>query len=376
MSNKLADAAQGASRGFWAGNFGAPVDLVTMLANLGLAGGGYAAHKLGLVAQPPALIDSPVGGSDWIAAKMRSAGLLADNPGSPADAWGAAAGGLLGPVTAAYSPQIARGLLATQNSAGSMTYAARSAKMRAPPQVNEAGFWNEYKAVKPGAASGERAMVDIDGRPIDPRSSIAGLGVVDGPNVGISGDQARAIAQQLGIDLRGVPAKEIGRDAGRYLSGGGQRSILLDNNLVADQVPHVMRHELGHAVDDFAGAYTAPGKLPAISPAGQTKALAGIYDDLNNRAGPAPIGTVRLPSRQSTPATDGYKPADHDAERMAEAMRAYLTNPAYIKTVAPGLAAKLRKAVNENPNLKHILTLNSAAGAGLLGYGASGDGTD
>ena len=102
--NPITDALQGASRGFWAGNLGAPVDLVTMLANLGLAGGGYAAHKLGLVAQPPALIDSPVGGSDWIAAKMRSAGLLADNPGSTADNWGAAA-----PEVARAGPRLAGG---------------------------------------------------------------------------------------------------------------------------------------------------------------------------------------------------------------------------------------------------------------------------
>ena len=80
--------------------------------------------------------------------------------------------------------------------------------------MKEGGFWDEYQGIKPGAASGERPMVDVDGRPIDPRSSIAGLGVVDGPNVGISGDQARAIAQQLGIDIRGVTAKEIGGDAG------------------------------------------------------------------------------------------------------------------------------------------------------------------
>jgi hypothetical protein len=80
-------------------------------------------------------------------------------------------------------------------------------------------------------------MVDIDGRPIDPRSAIAGRGVVGGPSSGLSDEQVSYIVHQLGIDLREVPAKEIGGDAGRYLSGGGQRSILLDNNLLADQVP-------------------------------------------------------------------------------------------------------------------------------------------
>ncbi len=80
--------------------------------------------------------------------------------------------------------------------------------------MKEGGFWNEYQGIKPGAASGERPMVDIDGRPIDPRSAIAGRATVDGNSVGLTDGQVDSIIQQLGIDLRGVPAKEIGGEAG------------------------------------------------------------------------------------------------------------------------------------------------------------------
>ena len=107
----LLDFIQGASKGFWAGNLGAPVDMATIALNSLIAGGGYAGHKVGLLSTPPALIEKPVGGSEWIAEKMRGVGLLQDNPGSQADAYGQVAGGLLGPVVAAKSPQIASGLL-------------------------------------------------------------------------------------------------------------------------------------------------------------------------------------------------------------------------------------------------------------------------
>lgn len=108
--NALMDAAQGVSKGFWADGLGGPVDLMTTLANLGIAGGGYAGHKLGLLSQPPELIQNPTGGSEWIAQKMRSAGLLNDNPGSTADNYGRVAGGLLAPLTQARAPQIANAL--------------------------------------------------------------------------------------------------------------------------------------------------------------------------------------------------------------------------------------------------------------------------
>ena len=113
----LLDFLQGASKGFWAGNLGAPVDMAALAANGLIAAGGYAGHKLGLLQTPPDLIEKPVGGSEWIADKMRGAGLLQDNPGSAADAYGQVVGGLLGPLVAAKSPQIARGLLQAADNA-------------------------------------------------------------------------------------------------------------------------------------------------------------------------------------------------------------------------------------------------------------------
>jgi hypothetical protein len=61
------DLVKGLARGLTADVAGAPVDLMSQIANLGLAAGGYVGHKTGLLKQPWDLIEQPVGGSDWFA---------------------------------------------------------------------------------------------------------------------------------------------------------------------------------------------------------------------------------------------------------------------------------------------------------------------
>lgn len=62
-----ADTAKGLIRGLTADWLGGPVDLATIVANLGIAGGGYAAHKLGFIDTPPDLLDpkNVPFSSDW-----------------------------------------------------------------------------------------------------------------------------------------------------------------------------------------------------------------------------------------------------------------------------------------------------------------------
>lgn len=63
----------GLARALGPDNLGAPVDAAAAALNLGLAGVGYAGHKAGLLKEPLALIEKPVGGSDWIAEKLGNA---------------------------------------------------------------------------------------------------------------------------------------------------------------------------------------------------------------------------------------------------------------------------------------------------------------
>ncbi|WP_202549043.1 hypothetical protein, partial [Escherichia coli] len=67
----------------------------------------------------------------------------------------------------------------------------------------------------------------------------------------------------------------------------------------------------------------------------------------------------------SKPEYQGFGPeqrgcfgADARAELMAEAMRVYMQNPNYLKTVAPNVAARIRAAVNPNPNINTVIQFN------------------
>lgn len=63
----------GLARALGPDNLGMPVDAAAQALNLGLAGAGYAGHKLGLLQEPLQLVEKPVGGSDWIAEKLGNA---------------------------------------------------------------------------------------------------------------------------------------------------------------------------------------------------------------------------------------------------------------------------------------------------------------
>jgi hypothetical protein len=61
-------------------------------------------------------------------------------------------------------------------------------------------------------------------------------------------------------------------------------------------------------------------------------------------------------------------------ELWASAIHAYLTNPNYLKTVAPETAKAIRAAVNANSRLKDIIQFNGIAGLTAGAGAASGDG--
>ena len=81
------------------------------------------------------------------------------------------------------------------------------------------------------------------------------------------------------------------------------------------------------------------------------------------------------PKKWVGPESFGYRSADAPSELTAEAIRAYLMDPNYIKTVSPKLAKELRRAVNTSPALRNIIHLNALAGGtvsvlpNLLGSG-------
>jgi hypothetical protein len=91
------------------------------------------------------------------------------------------------------------------------------------------------------------------------------------------------------------------------------------------------------------------------------KELRGLYNTLNT-------GQERTRHLMG-PEHAGYPAEEVPGELIAEAIRAYLQNPNYLKTAAPKTAAAIRKAVNGNPELNRWIQFNSLAGLGL----AAGD---
>ena len=171
----------------------------------------------------------------------------------------------------------------------------------------------------------------------------------------------KSVRDFLGSLPKGVAARAIGGDAGRFESlpnaagTGRDYFVTYDRNLPPAKVPLVQAHEIAHGIDELAGR---------IDTSGLKGELQTVYHDLNN---PNPSPTAK----QWTPQAAGYKGADVDREYIAEAVRAYMTDPNYMKTVAPNTAAVIRNAVNSNSLINGTLQFNSLAPL-LLTAGGSG----
>src|SRR6185369_14545045 len=102
-------------------------------------------------------------------------------------------------------------------------------------------------------------------------------------------------------------------------------------------------HEVAHVVDALAG------QIP-------TK---GLERELDFNYSALRTGEERK-FFQSTPQDFGYAdPHLIDRERIAEAIRAYMVDPNYLKTVAPKTAARIRDYVYKSPELSKIIQFNT-----------------
>jgi|GEM_PF-5806540 len=244
--------------------------------------------------------------------------------------------------------------------------ASKSAFLYNPPAKPQRAFELDYPQ---GAITDDAGnlLYDIDGRPF-------GRGLVVGRKVAGGADQALPAAEFDAITeaatgqkpARVAPSK-IGQGGygavgiNRY--SGQPEQVYLSTKLSPQQLPQVYAHEVGHVVDQAAGE---------IPTAGLEKELSFIYNDINNpvlaqRRGllgdDVDISTARN-LRNWTPNSAGYKtPVDIQREQMAEAIRSYLADPNYIKTVASNTAARIREYVNSNPRLKDIIQFNTLAPA-------------
>lgn len=236
---------------------------------------------------------------------------------------------------------------------------ARESLMFYPPERAPRPFQEDF----PSGAQHEGSGIitrDPEGRPLT-APFVAGRNVVGGANQPIPEARYDTItARLLGKAAENVPP---GKNPGSVgvtnfnTETGTPLSIELNNNLSPKARPLVYAHEIGHVLDQFAG------EIPI---AGIEKELYRLFNSLNNPIRTRGGNDAHPWSPRMTPRKQGYAKDEAPREMMAEAARAYMQNPNYIKAEAPNVAARIRAYVNEHPWIKQTIQFNSLAGLGII----------
>jgi hypothetical protein len=213
-----------------------------------------------------------------------------------------------------------------------------------------------------------RLTHDIDGRKLHARW-IAGRRTAGGVDEAVPAAELDALATAI----TGHPPKRasVAPDPklwGWYAPDHASRQpagrILTRGWLPEDAHIRVLKHEIGHGVQHRVRGqpyryFAIPDEPPHDGLAGQFRR---IYNDQNNpdraRIGIDVDLTKPLPTHVVSPETRGYSRGVGD-ELWAEGVRAYLSDPNYIKTVAPEAAAYIRAWVNSHPTLSKTIQFNS-----------------
>lgn len=272
-----------------------------------------------------------------------------------------------------------------------------------PDRLFEADYPREDWPAGPPVDAQGRLTQDMDRKPLDPNSVVIGRNKAPGYGAGSEADRSLrdriAIIQTLKqggsrLEMEGRPKNQASGgwapdfDVNGRLTGRGSAKIAddLDRPIMGldDQEVIVLSHELAHSID-FKGGPAAlrarnmddfnnrkwgiDHKNPHLRPEARAQLesqLERIYRDLNN--------PVDGPVQIRTPKDHGYDAIDADRELWAEAIRAYMYDPNYIKTVAPDVAFMIRDHVNRNKSLRKTIQFNAAPiimGLGGLGLGAA-----
>jgi hypothetical protein len=268
--------------------------------------------------------------------------------GTAAEPWARAAAALgTGGLAAFTHPTAPRG-------AAAKSPTDLSAGLYEPPTKPPRPFSADYPSGAPADSTG-RLLTDIEGRPLDAKY-IAGRRVVGGADEALTPKQVEAaIKEATGRAPREASNQWMDGNAGLYRTNyrRGGREIFINEELMPQQKELTTAHEAGHMVDDIvAGRRGIPTK-------GLENELEDVYSTLNT-------GSERTRPRER-PQDQGYSDKDAPFEFTAEAMRSYLTNPNYFKTVAPRTAAAIRAWVNSHPQLSKVIQFNSLGGLAVAG---------
>jgi hypothetical protein len=256
------------------------------------------------------------------------------------------------------------------------TRASRSVPIYDPPPQPPRPFSADYPPERfpngvPHDGSG-RLTHDLDNRPLHARWVV-------GRRTAGGADEAFPTAEldPFATAVTGHPPQSVAESAllpqtmGLYSavrgSGRPEGRINLYSGLTEPWWARVLSHEIGHGVKhQIVGNAYLDGASISIPDRLQGQ-FRRIYNDQNNpdraRTG---IDAWRGPNKPRpehvvSPETRGYRPEQVDSELWSEGVRAYLTDPNYIKTLAPDAAAFIRELVNNHPTLSKTIQFNSMA---------------
>jgi hypothetical protein len=224
-----------------------------------------------------------------------------------------------------------------------------------PPVKSLRPFAADYPSGAPADAAG-RLTTNIEGRPLDARY-VVGRKVVGGEDIPFPPSKLDALTEA-------GTGKPSTLDSARALKGNAGATLLdrvtarplevqLNRNLQPGKAMMVHAHENAHVIDQLAGV---------IPTKGLSLELKDVYNTLNNPNRAEGGAEAASWGRRFTPEALGFKGDEISREYMAEAIRAYMTDPNYLKTVAPKSAAAIREAVNAHPTLSKIIQFNTVGG--------------
>jgi hypothetical protein len=245
-----------------------------------------------------------------------------------------------------------------------------------PPPRPQRPFEQDYRGA-PRTDKAGNLTHDMDGDPLGAKH-VVGRRVVGGDDMPLLPSQyddvvkkaigrppLRASVEELGPDTAGLYRMRVPND-GRARIGHNslERSIEYLKTLPPREIPQVIAHEMGHMIDDLAGDFIYLDRgipIHAIPRDKLDAELKLIYNDLNNwNRNPRNKVEPDPNAKPIAPEDFGYQGADVFDEYMAEAVRAYIANPNYIKSVAPMTAEAIRRAVKSNPRLRRIIQFNAS----------------
>lgn len=250
-----------------------------------------------------------------------------------------------------------------------VTLMSRNAKMLDPPKVAQRAFAEDYPHGARADQAG-RLTHDIDGRPLTARF-VVGRRRVDAADEALPAADLQDLANELVRDgIERVPQSEFtDRKVIAALQSEGRpphgTKIKLRHDLPDATAEKALQHEIGHAVDLLAHPWGIPQQGIKADPG-----LGLLYHRLNDSSWRRTQPVVR-PGLRTSPESFQYAKAQVPEEHMAEAIRAYLADPNYLKSEFPRVAARIREHVNSHPQISKIIQFNSAAAAVAAGAAAS-----